>query len=1030
MSLKNCDYAFILSLRDIKITSDMTGTYMQTLYKPKFEEISNNILLMKKNKESFYYKIRSYNDNLLFSDKIEDKIIWKELYEKEKVEEWRKKMSEVKDVNITFYSPSELITYCECVTGLNFPLPTKHLPAKKEREAIIAYYKLKGHEIIIEKREYTDEQKILLDENIKGLYIVNAGPGTGKTTIVNQRAMNLRDENVLIISYTNSAINENYKRLHLYPGLSKYIGYKKYDKKINCITADSLAGHILGVVVDGDCYDTSIRSAINKCQTGYSKPKKGIIYKHIIVDECQDIDNLRGELICKFAKYSGVDSILLFGDPRQRIKSNSGIWYTNIWIENKCNILGKANKISFTYSHRFKNEFMIDLANSISERRKNIDHKLKSLNDIKKRKIPIKIFDVDFNYPDHQILDIAKFIKDVLHLKKRVPYSEICIIGPSLTKENKTSKIGNKICAVFKDYGIPCWTRSDGSYQPNGILFSTIHSVKGKEFDYIFVFGISNYPDTFYMIPYDEAESLIYVLHTRARKKIYYISHKCILPRGIEERFVKNYTKPSISSEADLFHSASQMSVSDVSTDFGFNTLALVNNFDLYSEEIEFPNVEFPKKPNDIEASIWGILCQLGVQIYVTKSYPDICKDYINKKYRIEEHGIYSNLLRKKKIYNGRDIETGEIIISSNSINMIRKNEYDTLKNILTKNINELGFYDYLLLTQIYIFLTSGHMVTRYDLSNINDFHANLNDYFIKIADNIHNLFGKPLKAESYIINDRYCGSIDIEMEDFIIELKTTERNTFLKTEYYQAWIYSLIGLYKTSILINIQKSLAVKICSKKSIHQWKYFLTNFHQLKSHVELTNDRLNKKIKYKELLSPIHLDYNIFVCDTEFIFNTQNSIIFDISIINLKEPYNSIISSIYLTGDYNLNFATEWLKQKKELFLTSPSLNDIKERFTYITSLHNEPVKIGYYACPVDISWSQNSININLSTQAKSYAQKHGIFISGNAPPKLTDLYGSVSMPLEFQSHLVPHTSLSDTLMLYELIHLDIISPYSN
>jgi superfamily I DNA/RNA helicase len=83
--------------------------------------------------------------------------------------------------------------------------------------------------------------------------------------------------------------------------------------------------------------------------------------------------------------------------------------------------------------------------------------------------------------------------------------------------------IAQRIHTVFKHVGVPCYTKTEGSYQPHGILFSTIQSVKGKEFDFVFVYGVSNYPESFHMIPYEEAEGLIFVLHTRARKRIIYL---------------------------------------------------------------------------------------------------------------------------------------------------------------------------------------------------------------------------------------------------------------------------------------------------------------------------------------------------------------------------------------------------------------------------------------------------------------------------------------------------------------------------
>ena len=44
----------------------------------------------------------------------------------------------------------------------------------------------------------------------------------------------------------------------------------------------------------------------------------------IFVDECQDIDDIRGNFILLFCQEVGIKSLTLFGDPRQNIRSNCG----------------------------------------------------------------------------------------------------------------------------------------------------------------------------------------------------------------------------------------------------------------------------------------------------------------------------------------------------------------------------------------------------------------------------------------------------------------------------------------------------------------------------------------------------------------------------------------------------------------------------------------------------------------------------------------------------------------------------------
>jgi hypothetical protein len=412
---------------------------------------------------------------------------------------------------------------------------------------------------------------------------------------------------------------------------------------------------------------------------------------------------------------------------------------------------------------------MLELANNLSERRSNIHNKLEIHPNIKTipSQIPIELINLTDGYEDSGIRIIGQYIKT--SLRPLVSYNNIAIIGPSLTKENKTSVIAQKICTVFKDLGIPCYTRSEGSYHPDAILFSTIQSIKGKEFDYVFIYGISNYPDSFYMIPYSEAESLIFVLHTRARKKIFYIgSSNFILPRGIDPRFVNNYNPTNhlkIQNSSITEPELHPFKISEISKDFNIDTFLRSNNYILKAKrEDSLLDSLFPP-PEGIDARFWGIMSNLGVQIALTNSYLEILKNYSIGEYYSTTVREYESMRRKGLIIKGKNIVTNKIIVCSNSINLPNSSEISYLQEILQKDISNLDWDDYIHLAKICDYLYGDNMQSRYDVKSFNRY--NVSHLYKNIANNIIERFGTG-NVEVYTKNIHYNGCIDYLTDKYI----------------------------------------------------------------------------------------------------------------------------------------------------------------------------------------------------------------------------------------------------------------------
>ncbi len=928
------------------------------------------------------------------------------------------------------HTPGSLVIYLGTKTKHTYPIPTKF---SMKKEHILAYYSYMDFDVWPKQINYNQEQLYLLNPNIQGIHVINAGPGTGKTTIANERAKIMKQDGVLLISYTNEAINENYKRLKSMANMRGKLCKKKYDKNkdvINVSTVDSLATHICQSGTNSTNFDLNIINATRICQSNLSNKIKR--YSHIIVDEAQDIDDIRGYLIMMYFVYSGAKSICIFGDPRQRIHEKHGGWYSKLWIDQK---YGTYNiiRIGFTYTYRFQNRLHIEIANKLSERRPEIDCPLKSDPSVPETKSKkIKLYSALSDDLDKNIKVVASYIQNELHKNNKVTYGEIAIIGPSMNKDNSTSDLVGKICAVFKDIGLKCYTSSRGGFIPNAIYFGTIHDVKGKEFDHVFMFGCNSFPETFDVIPYNSSESIIYVMHTRARKQMYYISPKQRMftpPRGLrphkdENVYISNpellNNKPFVRKvDFDRYYG-----IADLSTEFSFDRFLETNEYDIVIEPWFSLQSKIPKRPEDINARFWGIFCSFCVQLMLTNKFHHVFKLFINKQYKTITDGEYIKKSRIGNIVNGVDISTGILILKQGLVNVLRDYELETLSQILQKNTNELVIGEYVFLSKIYDFLINGHTQSRYDIDSYNN--EKILDAFKDLTNGIEGSFGECVEVE-YVTSNRYMninGAIDSIHEEHVLEFKTVDRE-LSKTDAYQVMMYSLCT-GKQPVLINLQNGKVFQIFSREKHIRWYYIIKSYTNLRTHIDTVIARKNRVIGGSTKQN-IPINKNMFAVDTEFAVGFRNnSHIFEIAMINLIDPYRSIVQTVN-PGNKYIKTAVTWLHENRDLFIESKNIMDIKNMFIRLLKvLGVSDAQLLYYVCKIDVSWwygdDKNNNSVDLSLRIKEDAKELGFINLGTAPP-LSEYYNLKCLPVETQPHLNVHTAMTDSLLLYEMLHLN-------
>jgi len=508
--------------------------------------------------------------------------------------------------------------------------------------------------------------------------------------------------------------------------------------------------------------------------------------------------------------------------------------------------------------------------------------------------------------------------------------------------------------------------------------------------------------------------------------------------------------------------------ISEVSTEFSFNKLAesndmslILNKVDHIKTKISFDGHILPPRPDSINKRFWGIYCSMCVQLFMTNKYHTVFTDLVStkiknnntKQIKVLANGKYEAQNRNGYIVNGRELKTGRLILRKGTINDITDEEFTELTIILDKQIIDLSAKEMLFLAKIYDYIVSGNTQSRYDIESdtIDKYENNLTEImadmeieedimdemitkgimrtlFKDIALSIESEYGVVSEAEK-LVNSKYmniCGAIDAQTEMYTLEFKTANREISLE-DAYQAQLYSLCTGTEPFV-INLQTGNVAYITSTQSVERWRYLVKSYSNLRTHVDIVIDRKNKLIEKrhgdKNMNRPINR--NMFVIDTEFDTVFKNRVIFDIALVNMIDPYRSLIMTIN-PGQRSMKFATDWINESKELFNTSLNIFEFKRLFVRLCSILGiKEVELIYYNCKTDVEWCDNSINdinkkyTDLMPNIAKDITKYGYI---DSRPKLTDYYETKCTPIEYQPHLIAHTALSDTLFLYELLQLD-------
>ena len=851
-------------------------------------------------------------------------------------------------------------------------------------EDLLAFYQLEGYEIEPEEISYTPSQQAVLDKE-NGIICVNSGPGSGKTFTANSRAAKYAEEGVLLVSFSNEAIFQNYDRLGDHVNDIKKVGKKATSKQrgnqIDVTTVDSLAKDILGEKRGKEGtkdFEGVIASSISKLLSHHSPlfydSYNRLRYHHLIIDEAQDLNDSRGNMLLLIFHLFKFKSIAIFGDPRQRINFGAGGWYQNLCISKTTKIMEKEYPVknyAFEYSFRFKTRKMFQICNVMSECRPDIHVEM----------VPVDEDDLSLGNRITVLTEIEQII-DIVKAQEKL--SNVVIISPSIDKVNNTSKTMKQIQDTMLAREISISHRTFTNVVQESVLFSTIHSVKGKEFDIVICVGFSNYPYTYSDIygSLNDGISLNFVAHTRAKNRIYYYmpGSEYKLPANVIEDLVKISDFDKRQATIKLIREPEILSVNPSKIDpICANTFALVNGMNVKSKlAFSFQ----PSRDDSAKLSINYILAKLSGKdpFQLTK--------YKKNDYDVYTRTEYRDRQRSGLILEGIDITTGRFAVVEKAV--FSDNIPSGIE--LVECLDEDDFRRDL---ESYVSMCSG-------ISARANPHSGLITNMIRYTQGNDN-------EEIEVLNFRNIFLI-CEVRMFNSSIITCGDVVFTFAES-NAVAYSIACFHsskKKIVNINFSEGKAYLLTSKISPDQWKYWVESLIRIYIHSTLVKHRLNHRGIVPE-------NDEAFFVDTEF--NPRTRDIIEIAMVYSKDPYRSIVK---LTN-CDPSFGVSYFNGLRSLADFESGVNMETLESLFVANQDDEELPILYYFhCKTDVEWVGEEYEFIDSSKEllRSIDEKH--LLKDRHKINQGDCYEIISgRTLASHHHIRQHTALSDSLILWEL-----------
>lgn len=347
------------------------------------------------------------------------------------------------------------------------------------------------------------EQQNILDTTKTGINVyVDAVAGTGKTTLILSIAKELQNKKILQMTYNKSLKFEVREKIE-----------KEEIHNLNVHTYHSLAV----------CYyrDTAfVDNELRKIIVNKEKPNKEIPHFDILVlDETQDMTFLYFQFMCKFLfDMNNKVQLLILGDYMQGLYEFKGsdIRYLTfgdcIWEKHPLLNTPNFEHCTMKMSYRITNQIR-DFVNNVLIGNERMD----SCRD-----------DQPVHYIRNSRQNMEKIVySEIIKLFEiGIKPSDIFVLGPSVKGDRSNIR---RLENMLVERGIPCHVPMlesadiDQRVIQGKVVFSTFHSIKGRQRKYVFVVGFDHSYFKFYArnLPRHKCPNTIYVACTRSQNGLY-----------------------------------------------------------------------------------------------------------------------------------------------------------------------------------------------------------------------------------------------------------------------------------------------------------------------------------------------------------------------------------------------------------------------------------------------------------------------------------------------------------------------------
>ena len=350
------------------------------------------------------------------------------------------------------------------------------------------------------------EQQTIVENIVAGYNVCSISvAGSGKSTTIILLARQIKEKKILHMTY-NSSLRKEFK---------EKIEYLKVDN-VDVHTFHSFA---VKYFLSSSYTDEGIRDIIiNNINSIQDIPS----YDIIVIDECQDLTPLYYRFVVYFLSLiKNKVQMIILGDPLQSLYEFKGSDHRFLTFANKI-----WSNQPFLKSFIFKScplKTSYRLTNQMSEFINTVLYKEKFIHTCRSGS-PINYIRNN-NYSVEKI--IVNIIKRILN-EGDLP-NDIFILAASVSGICQIKKIEN----ILSELEIPCYIpysdveKLDERVIGGKIVFSTFHTVKGRQRKHVFVLGFDNSYFDFYAktISRQICPNTLYVACTRATHHLYLIEN-------------------------------------------------------------------------------------------------------------------------------------------------------------------------------------------------------------------------------------------------------------------------------------------------------------------------------------------------------------------------------------------------------------------------------------------------------------------------------------------------------------------------